>query len=367
VYGNLVALALGVAVAVGAGCASSESVSGDAGERTSQPEGAAPGDDAGKPFQGGSPTTSQRHRAITIQNFGIQLSLPAGWDGRMFLTSPGDIPNVHAASFALPANDSELEFGKRASRLMRASDIRVRLLELPSVQLGTQGFNATKLPIKIRRSDIKPSPWIPADHAHVGRRFAVHGRPFSLGVEFGRKPPTANQWRAANRVIASLAIDSRPELDPAQWRPLRRQLRLPRDARGASCPRSRSTRAAPRVGWTLGPGPAYPVIGSANGIAGLKDDLVKSGWYLHKTLWAISPLYRGPLLIRGDRIDATGALRFQSSLSSELKLHRLPAATRSRWRYVPSYTALRGAGCFAFQVDGARFSVVIVFEATTAS
>ena len=35
-------------------------------------------------------------------------------------------------------------------------------------------------------------------------------------------------------------------------------------------------------------------------------------------------------------------------------------------RYRPSYTRVRGPGCYAYQVDGTSFSRVIVFEAIVA-
>ena len=308
-----------------------------------------------------------RPRPHASRNFGIQITVPAGWDARMFLKRPGDLPEVHVASFRLPANEAGLEFGKAASRMMRANDVRIRLMELPSIQAGRQGFNRTSLPITIRRSDLERSPWVPREHAYASRRFAVRGRPFSLGVEFGRKPPTLRQWQQVRPLVSSLEIDARPELDPRQWRALRRPLRFPRVAGRRPCPRSSSARTAARVSWPLGPGPVYPALGSPNGDASLEDDPVQNGWYLHKTLWAISPRYRGPILIRGARVDGSGALRFNFRLTREFKLHRLPAKAASRWGYVSSRTALRGPGCYAFQVDGSTFSTVIIFEAKLAA
>ncbi len=358
---NAVVGALVLAGALAAGCSGSD---GDAGAPATKAPSRSSEQSAG---ESGSALSSELRPPITIRNFGIGLAVPEGWAGRMFLTFHGDLPQVHVASFPLPANDAQLEFGKAASRMMGANDVRIRVMELPTSQVGTQGFNPTRLPIRIRRSDIKPLPsWVPREHAHAGRRFAVHRRPFSLSVEFGRKPPTARQLEQANRVVSSLEIDPRPELDPTQWRPLRRPLKLPRISADAVCPRSSSELAVPRVSYPLGPGPVYPGIGSADGVASLKDDLVRRGWYLHKTLWAISPRYRGPVLIRGARIDGAGVLRFNFRLTREFKLHKLPSKARSRWRYVPSHTALRGPGCFALQVDGSSFNRTIVFQATGA-
>lgn len=308
---------------------------------------------------------SEPGRGITVRNHGIGLTLPSGWDGRIVEQRRGELPVAHAASFALPADDAKLDVGKAASRMMGAEDLRVVLMEVGN-QVGTQGFEPARLPIRISRSDLRssPSPFVLRHHAVAGRRFAIHGRPFSLLVEFGRKPPTALQLKQANRVVASLEIDPRAELDPAQWKPLRRPLQLPSIRAGAACPRASSTRTGTGTTWPLGPGPAYPALG-LNGVASLKDDLVKRGWYLYKTLWAISPRYRGPVLIRGGRVDGSGVLRFNFRLAREFRLHKLAPTAPSRWRHAPSHTALRGAGCYAFQVDGIGFSRVVVFAAET--
>jgi len=114
---------------------------------------------------------------------------------------------------------------------------------------------------------------------------------------------------------------------------------------------------------SLGPGPAYPNVGSTNAIAHLRDDLFRAGWRLHKTLWGISPAYRGPVLVRGRRLDRPGAVLFNSSRAVELRFPAESASAPRRWRYGPSYTAVRGPGCYGLQVDGATFRYVIVFEA----
>jgi hypothetical protein len=317
------------------------------------------GDGHGTTTARGAP---EREERTGIRIFGIEIQLPQAWDSRMFVSSPGELPVVHAATLPLPTDEGELDVGKAASRRMTTNDVRIILFETGN-QVRTQGFHPTRLPVTIGRSDFRSSPFLPRNHALAGRRFAVHGRPFALLVEFGNKRPSAKQLTQANDILLTLVIDPRPELDPAQWEPLRRPLTLPSIPADGACPRSSSTRAGAGVTWPLGPGPAYPAIGSPNGVANLKDDLVKKDWYLHKTLWAISPRYRGPLLIRGRRLDGPGMLRFRFGLARELKLHKLRPSAQSQWRYAPSHTALREPGCYGFQVDGTDFTEVIIFQA----
>jgi hypothetical protein len=150
---------------------------------------------------------------------------------------------------------------------------------------------------------------------------------------------------------------------------LRRELHLPRLFPSDECPRTPGGYRAPKVAITLGDGPAYPVLGMSepppreDGVASLRDDIRRGGWYWHKTLWAVDKRYRGSLLIRGARIDRPGPMRFGIDHGALRELE-LPAEQQVRWRYGISSTLLRGPGCYAFQVDGTSFSDVIVFAAT---
>jgi hypothetical protein len=173
----------------------------------------------------------------------------------------------------------------------------------------------------------------------------------------------------------SSAPANRGEDVNAEQSTLRRELHLRPLSPGDECPRTPGGRRAPRVAITLGDGPAYPVLGMSAppprpaGVASLRDDIRRGGWYWHKTLWAVDKRYRGPLLIRGARIDRTGPVRFgigdvevgDYQVLSELGM---PAEQQVRWRYGASSTLVRGPGCYAFQVDGTNFSDVIVFAAT---
>lgn len=134
---------------------------------------------------------------------------------------------------------------------------------------------------------------------------------------------------------------------------------------------------AKAVGIALGQGPVYPVVGMSTpppnpgGVADLGSDFHTLGWYLHKTLWAISPRYDGPVLIRGRRIDRSGRVRFggdeataRTSVRTSEAALRIPAQSNPGWRYYPTTTLLPDAGCYAYQIDGTGFSDVIVFRAS---
>jgi hypothetical protein len=80
----------------------------------------------------------------------------------------------------------------------------------------------------------------------------------------------------------------------------------------------------------------------------------------NKVLWIVDPIYGGPVLIRGRQLDGPNELRFDNGALPPRAIKILPAA---RVRDRPSYTRVRGPGCYAYQVDGLGFSYVIIFEA----
>jgi len=156
--------------------------------------------------------------------------------------------------------------------------------------------------------------------------------------------------------------DARPETD------LHRPLDLPSLGPDEPCPRTPGGRPNPDVGIALGSGPAYPVLGlekappSPKGVVQLYDNERREGRYWHKTLWAVDPEYDGRVLIRGRGLDPPRDLLFDVD-ARELEELEFRAQETDSWRYGPSVTILPGPGCYAYQLDGADFSEVIVFKA----
>jgi hypothetical protein len=150
---------------------------------------------------------------------------------------------------------------------------------------------------------------------------------------------------------------------------LRRPIVIPSIGTGDPCPRTAGGRADPRIGITLGNGPAYPVLGmseappSSKGVADLSDDLRREGWYWHKTMWAIAKDYRGSVLIRGRQVNGSHSLKFAAGDTTILRELLIPSDRRPDWEFFVSNTLLKASGCFGFQVDGDGFSKVIVFKA----
>jgi hypothetical protein len=174
---------------------------------------------------------------------------------------------------------------------------------------------------------------------------------------------------AAAAALATAASSGGP------GRSLARPLHLPHLAAGALCPVSHVDHRIAFVrrfgiGPGIGRGPAYP-IGLAAGELPLAPaaNFDSAEWAGQKVLWFVHPSYRGPVLIRGGRIDGPGRVRFDRGDVPPLSI-RITRSTAEPGMLVPknaryraSYTRVREPGCYAYQIDGTSFSRVVVFRA----
>jgi hypothetical protein len=154
--------------------------------------------------------------------------------------------------------------------------------------------------------------------------------------------------------------------EPADWahvtipRRMRRRLHLPKLTRGPECPVSARHVVAAQYGPGLGAGPAYPAGFDEQSTLHYAGSIFPRPWTGNKVLWYVDAAYRGPVLIRGHQLDGKWWIGFEGGRhpTSELRLRG-----GTTWRDFPSYTRVRAAGCYAYQIDGLTFSRVIVFRA----
>jgi hypothetical protein len=159
------------------------------------------------------------------------------------------------------------------------------------------------------------------------------------------------------------------------WGALHRRLHLPRLASGAPCPVSPVNR---RVDWEsanifggsgIGPGPVFPGLGSSAGQVTVTADMQYGGpWLGTKLFWYVLPTYRGPVLLRGRQLDGRHTMGFNGTRTpkTELRIHEYdtvawsgqPAGSRG----IPSGVRVLARGCYGVQMDGTRFSRVVVFR-----
>lgn len=158
----------------------------------------------------------------------------------------------------------------------------------------------------------------------------------------------------------------------------KRALQLPTVQPGNSCPVTASkANVSPDYKAAYGNGPVYVMSGTSDGMfqyssAPFNGDTNNWGGVL--VTWQIAQSYTGTVLIRGRQIDGNSPVMFNGGVTekatnpsgTEPMLETLtlkgglPGESWSTWR---TYTRLKTAGCYAYQIDGANFSYTVVFEA----
>jgi hypothetical protein len=144
-------------------------------------------------------------------------------------------------------------------------------------------------------------------------------------------------------------------------RRLRRPLHLPRIAPGSPCPVSGRHSVNSLYGPALGSGPVYPAAFDKQSTLYFGGASFPPPWTGNRVLWIVGDSYRGPVLIRGHQLGGRWWVGFEGGKrpASELRLD----ARRPGWKDFPTYTRVRVAGCYAYQIDGTSFSRVVVFRA----
>jgi hypothetical protein len=182
---------------------------------------------------------------------------------------------------------------------------------------------------------------------------------------------------AAGGLVACSGNSSEPSAKPSTPTTLvslhQRPIHIPHLNVGEPCPVSRPRTLSPAFAPGLGDGPVCPVGFAKRSVLAFeypppKNSLFAgSDWGGQKVLWVSNLKYDGPILIRGTQIDGTNRLRFGLVGPTILEVLAFPRHSAENWsggwRNFPSYTRLRVPGCYAYQVDGAGFSGIIVFSA----
>ena len=102
--------------------------------------------------------------------------------------------------------------------------------------------------------------------------------------------------------------------------------------------------------------------GSVRIVAGTRGE---RAWFGQKAPWIAGPRYRGPVLIRGARIDGPGQARFARTTGQHLReLYQARGAgvQPNGWRAWPALLLVHSTGCYGLQVDGTSFSEIIVIR-----
>jgi hypothetical protein len=148
-----------------------------------------------------------------LSHRGISIGVPEDWDGRVLFTDPAGEGAVifQVANFVLPANEGfappqELPPGEEDPiKAMAGGDLLVMVLtDQPRAP-------SRSLPVRIDRASILPpgSPQVPLGHVIAEEAGCFEGRCLRVTADFATAP-SPTQLRAANDVLASLAIRTSP-------------------------------------------------------------------------------------------------------------------------------------------------------------
>jgi hypothetical protein len=173
--------------------------------------------------------------------------------------------------------------------------------------------------------------------------------------------PTPSAPSTTTAQVVSVTTTPPAPIPRTVWRPLR----LPGLRRDGSCPTSPAvgppmTPAHPVAAVAVGDGPVFPVLFRAAADGRLDHSAV--------AYWDAPTPLGGPAIIRGHRLGAPrDRVRFRNDQQELRLVHVLhPAAAYragpqgGRWWRPTRLQA--GAGCYGLQIDGPRFSQVLVVE-----
>jgi len=152
-----------------------------------------------------------------------------------------------------------------------------------------------------------------------------------------------------------------------------RPLNVPTVGAGDACPHSAvGPIAVERIGSSLGGGPVFLTLGH-DGVAQFHSYDKSDGLYTTRTIWAIAPDIRSPVLVRGQQINGPNIVRFAHDGPATLDALRFGAApdvplaeAEDEWRFAAASLGVAGPGCYVLQADGPYFSESVVFEVAVA-
>ena len=165
------------------------------------------------------------------------------------------------------------------------------------------------------------------------------------------------------------APSDQQQVDPDFVALAERSLNLP-FASSDNCPVTSAELLSPTEPMTLGEGPIYATgLGSSSTLR-ISPDPGDSQYQLGTVTWLAMPDFSGKVLVRGERIDQSGAIAFhypagisEGPGTSSLKLNTMDVATAGYWSSWYADVLVTSPGCYAFQVDTQDLSDVIVFLA----
>jgi hypothetical protein len=142
-----------------------------------------------------------------IDQFGISLAVPPGWEGRLFAWTSGP-PTLELSTRPLDQLTGDPAIPNRDR--LGALDASIVLAEDDTADLG---FVRIQMPITIRDEDrcdgcevLDDGSTPPPGHALYRRTFSIAGRSFRLYVEFGSSLPPPSTWQMVDGLLGDIRV-----------------------------------------------------------------------------------------------------------------------------------------------------------------
>jgi hypothetical protein len=145
-----------------------------------------------------------------LHSHGIEVALPAGFEGRIYRRRPADGDHTYAVAhfgtFALPADAAD--FGTGAFAHMASTDIFAALLEYGPESAGRRLFAGNVMPRSLTPGDFQPHAARSGAGKHSGSQhfFVEAGRPFTLYAVLGSHLTRRLLVRRLNLLLDSVRI-----------------------------------------------------------------------------------------------------------------------------------------------------------------
>jgi hypothetical protein len=146
---------------------------------------------------------------VRVRAHALEVDLPVRWEARIFRIEGGE-PTLHAANFALPAEDGD--FGAGALEAMGPEGAFLALTEFEPALAASALFAHRGVPGRVAVGDLSPMALQRRRPGQAGlQRFCnERGRAFCLYVVVGSRPSRVHLVRSVNRVLGTLLVGPRP-------------------------------------------------------------------------------------------------------------------------------------------------------------
>jgi hypothetical protein len=156
---------------------------------------------------------------VLIEGEGVAVELPAGWDGRMRRRAlparrqragRGGLVTVHAANFALPADDGD--YGTTATSRMARAGVFATLIEFSpgeGLKPGRGLYRPRGVPRDLDAGDFSAATMLRRLPGQAGaqRFFTARGRPFCLYAVIGSRRRAPALVPRLNELLGAIRID----------------------------------------------------------------------------------------------------------------------------------------------------------------